>query len=146
MEQDIRWLQRYDSYHKACKRVLEITESGKTTKDLSELEMEGLIQRFEYTFELAWKVLQDLLKYKGYEFVQGPNGSLQKAFEDGLISNHDGWRRMAKARITTSHTYNEGEAEGIVEKIYEEYSVLLKLLDNKLATEKQKAEMGNLFG
>lgn len=86
---DIRWLQRYDNFHKACNRVLEITTSGKKPQDLSELEQEGLVQRFEYTFELAWKVLQDLLKYKGYEFMQGPNGTLQKALEDGLINNHD---------------------------------------------------------
>ena len=99
MEQDIRWLQRYDSFHRANKRIQDITESDKKADDLSELEMEGLIQRFEYTFELGWKVLQDLLKYKGYEFVQGPNGTLQKAFEDGLIADHDGWRRMAKARV-----------------------------------------------
>ena len=84
MEQDIRWLQRYDSFHRANKRIQDITESDKKADDLSELEMEGLIQRFEYTFELGWKVLQDLLKYKGYEFVQGPNGTLQKAFEDGF--------------------------------------------------------------
>ena len=94
MEQDIRWLQRYDSFHRANKRILDITESDKTPDSLSELEMEGLIQRFEYTFELGWKVLQDLLKYKGYEFVQGPNGTLQKAFEDNMITDHDGWRRM----------------------------------------------------
>ena len=94
MEQDIRWLQRYDSFHRANKRIQEITESDKKVDDLSELEMEGLIQRFEYTFELGWKVLQDLLKYKGYEFVQGPNGTLQKAFEDGMITDHDGWRRI----------------------------------------------------
>ena len=145
MEQDIRWIQRYDSFHKACQRVLSITESDKKTEDLSELEMEGLIQRFEYTFELAWKVLQDLLKYKGYEFVQGPNGTLQKALEDGLITNHDGWRRMAKARVTTSHTYNEGEAEGIAENIYEEYSVLLKQLDTTLGSLKATFGMGSLF-
>ena len=96
--QDVRWLQRYDSFQKACKRVLEITESDKSPEDLSELEQEGLIQRFEYTFELAWKVLQDFLKYKGYEFMQGPNGALQKAFEDGLISNHDAWRRSECGR------------------------------------------------
>lgn len=136
MEQDIRWLQRYDSYHRANKRILDITESEKRADDLSELEMEGLIQRFEYTFELAWKTLQDLMKYKGYEFVQGPNGTLQMAFEDGVISNHDGWRRMAKARITTSHTYNEGDAIEIVRKIYDEYSHLLKQLDDKLEQEK----------
>lgn len=52
--------------------------------------------------------------WKGYEFVQGPNGTLQKAFEDGMITDHDGWRRMAKARVTTLHTYNEGDAIGIV--------------------------------
>ena len=52
MEQDIRWLQRYDSFHRANKRIQDITESDKKADDLSELEMEGLIQRFEYTFEL----------------------------------------------------------------------------------------------
>lgn len=141
--QDIRWLQRYDSFQKACRRVLEITESDKSPNDLSELEQEGLIQRFEYTFELAWKVLQDFLKYKGYEFVQGPNGTLQKAFEDGLITDHDAWRRMAKARVTTSHTYNEGEAFEIAEKIFGEYSVLLKRLNIRLAQEKANIENGN---
>lgn len=143
--QDIRWVQRYDSFRKACKRVLDITESDKRPADLSELEQEGLIQRFEYTFELAWKVLQDFLKYKGYEFVQGPNGTLQKALEDGLILNHDAWRRMAKARVTTSHTYNEGEAIEIVRKIYEEYSVLLKQLNTRLAQEKLRLDNGKLF-
>lgn len=145
MEQDIRWLQRYDSFHRANKRILDITESGITVEKLSELEMEGLIQRFEYTFELAWKVLQDLLKYKGYEFVQGPNGTLQQAFEDGLISDHDGWRRMAKARVTTSHTYNEGDAMQIAQKIYEEYYILLMQLDIKLKEEKLRTEMDTPF-
>ena len=131
--QDIRWLQRYDNFHRANLRILEITESSDRTPDnLSELEMEGLIQRFEYTFELGWKTLQDLLKYKGYEFMQGPNGTLRKAFEDGLISDHDGWRRMAQARVTTSHTYNEGDALAITRQIFEEYSHLLKRLDIKL--------------
>lgn len=131
-DKDIRWMQRYDNYHKACQRLLEVTESGISAEDLSELEKEGLVQRFEYTFELAWKVLQDLMSFKGYEFMQGPNGTLKMAFEDGVISNHDGWRRMARARITTAHTYNEGDALQIVQQIYDEYSVLLKSLDDEL--------------
>ncbi len=144
MEQDIRWMQRYDNYHRACKRILEVTESGIEPGKLSELEMEGLIQRFEYTFELGWKVLQDLLKYKGYEFMQGPNGTLKKAFEDGLIENHDGWRRMAMARVSTSHTYNEGEAEEVARQIYESFAPLLKELDDKLAKEKARIEESEL--
>lgn len=140
MRQDIRWLQRYGNYHRACRRILDVTESGGSPADLSELEMEGLIQRFEYTFELGWKVLQDLLKYKGYEFMQGPNGTLRKAFEDGLIADHDGWRRMAMARVTTSHTYNEGEAAEVVRQIYHVFAPLLKGLDRVLAGEKARME------
>lgn len=145
MDEDIRWLQRYDSFNKACKRILDVTESDKKINDLSDLEMEGLIQRFEYTYELAWKVLQDYLVYMGFEFMSGPNSTLKIAFENGLIRDHDGWRRMGKARNTTSHTYNEGEAVEIVQKIYQEYSKLLKELDFKLIVEKRKIENGTLF-
>lgn len=132
---DIRWIQRFDNYHKACQRVLKITESDRHVDDLSDLEMEGLVQRFEYTFELAWKVLQDLMKYKGYEFVQGPNGTLAQAFEDGIISDHDGWRQMARARITTAQTYNEEEVKEVAHDIYAKYALLLKDLDLKLEKE-----------
>lgn len=142
MEQDIRWLQRFDSYAKACKRVLEITESDRGMFDLSELEKEGLIQRFEYTFELAWKVLQDYLQFLGFQFQTGPNSTLQMAFENGLINNHDGWRRMAKARITTSHTYNEGDADEIVGNIYNEYACLLSELLDLLGEKKLALEKG----
>lgn len=130
-QEDIRWLQRYDNYHKACRRLLEVTEDGQCCT-LSDLEQEGLIQRFEYTYELAWKVLQDLLKFKGYEFVSGPNGTLKMAFEDGLITDHDGWRRMLKARNILSHVYSEEEVANIVEQIFSEYSLLLKQLDEQL--------------
>lgn len=142
---DIRWLQRYDSFHRACKRVLDITESDKKPKDLNDLEMEGLIQRFEYTFELAWKVLQDYLVFKGFLFQPGPNTTLKMAFEAGLISNHDAWRRMAKARNTTAHTYNEGDAENIVTQIYIEFAKLLKALDAKLNDEKKNVDPENIF-
>ena len=132
-EQDIRWLQRYANYHKACQRFVSVTESGIRVEDFSELEQEGIVQRFEYTFELSWKVMQDFLIYKGYEFMTGPNGTMKMAFEDGLISDHDGWRQMAKSRNTLSHVYDEGEAEIIVRLIFSKYVHLLKALDEKLA-------------
>ena len=129
---DIRWIQRYANFHKACRRLLDVTEADRFIEDLSELELEGLVQRFEYTFELAWKVMQDLLVYKGYEFMQGPNGTMKMAFEDGLISNHDGWRKMAKSRNTLSHVYDEAEVIPIVRIIFSDYAPLLKQLDNTL--------------
>lgn len=138
--QDIRWLQRYANYQRAVRRIIEVTASGRGANDLSELEIEGLIQRFEYTFELAWKVMQDLLKYKGYVFQQGPNGTLRQALDDGLITDHDGWRRMAMARITTSHTYNEGEVMEVAKRIYESFAPLLEELDKKLSEERQRME------
>ena len=134
MEQqaDIRWIQRYANFHKACARLIEVTESDRLMGDLSELEIEGLVQRFEYTFELARKVLQDLLIYKGYEFMLGPNGTMKMAFEDGLITDHDGWRRMAKSRNSLSHVYDEEEVLPIVRLIYSDYAPLLKQLDESL--------------
>ncbi|MDO5664753.1 MAG: HI0074 family nucleotidyltransferase substrate-binding subunit [Bacteroidia bacterium] len=128
-ETDARWLLRYGSYAKALSKILEVVESGRTMSDLSDLEKEGLVQRFEYAFELAWKTLQDLLIYRGYEITPGPNYVLRKSFEDGLITDHDGWRKMAKARNITTHTYDEEDAAEIVQNIYDNYAGLFKELD-----------------
>lgn len=132
---DIRWLQRYDSFKKALSRLTSVIESERTVSDLSDLEKSGLIQWFEFTYELAWKVMQDLLVSKGYEFVKGPNGTLQMALQDGLIENQDGWREMAKARTLSSHTYDEEEAGDIAGRIYSEFFGLLTELSGKLAVE-----------
>lgn len=132
---DIRWLQRYGSFKKALSRLTSVVESGRTVSDLSDLEKSGLIQWFEFTYELAWKVMQDLLVSKGYEFVKGPNGTLQMALQDGLIEDQDGWREMAKARTLSSHTYDEEEADDIAVRIYSEFFGLLTELSGKLAVE-----------
>ena len=98
------------------------------------LETEGLVQRFEYTFELAWKVLQDLLIFSGYEFAPGPNGSIKTAFEAGFITNHDGWRLMQKSRNIFTHVYDENEILVMARNIYNEFAPLLQALDIKLET------------
>lgn len=130
--QEIRWIQRYANFHKACGRLLEVTKADKYIQDFSELELEGLVQRFEYTYELAWKVMQDLLIYKGYDFMLGPNGTMKMALDDGLITNHDAWRRMTKSRNTLSHVYDEEEVIPIIKLIFSDYAPLLKELDELL--------------
>lgn len=62
----------------------------------------------------------------------GPNGAMKMAFEDGLISDHDGWRRMAKSRNTLSHVYDEEEVLPIVRLIFSDYAPLLKQLNTEL--------------
>lgn len=93
---------------------------------LSDLEKEGLIQRFAYTFELAWKTLQDLLEFKGYLDINGPNPVLEQSLKDGYIDDERKWRQMKKSRELTSHTYDSATADGIAESIVGEYYKLLK--------------------
>lgn len=128
MGQDVRWEQRLNNLEKACAKILEITEGERSCMELSELEREGLIQRFEYSYELAWKTMQDFLRYLGYDFQAGPNATLRQALEVGIIDKAEEWRDMAAARITTSHIYDEDDATEVAEKIYDTYSVLLKEL------------------
>ncbi len=71
-EKDIRWIQRYANFHKACGRLLAVTEADRFMEDLSELEIEGLVQRLEDTFELSWKMLQHILIYKGTSLCKVP--------------------------------------------------------------------------
>ena len=132
---DIRWIQRFSNYKKALAKLEQVV-TDKDLDDLSELEKEGLIQRFEYTFELAWKTLQDLLEYKGYRDIAGPNPVLEQALKDGYLQNEKGWRNMKKSRELTSHTYNSKTAEDIAEDIVEEYYNLLKALEKRLEEER----------
>ena len=79
MEEDIRWQQRFSNYKKALAQLERFLEKS----ELNELEILGIVQAFEYTFELAWKTLQDLLIYKGFSGISGPKPVSQQAFQDG---------------------------------------------------------------
>lgn len=138
--QDIRWLQRYGSFKNAFARLESVVNSGIMPDDLSDLEKSGLIKWFEFTYELAWKVLQDLLSYKGYDFEKGPNGTLRMALQDGLLDDQDGWREMGKARNLSTHTYDEDEAKYIVDRIYTGFYQLFVKLNVKLREEAKNYE------
>lgn len=126
--ESIRWKNRYQSYHKALLQL----EKAVTQTNLSDLEQEGLIQRFEFTFELSWKTLQDLLLFRGYTDIVGPRPVLEQALQDGYIENSAGWARMLKSRNETAHTYDEATSRRIATEIKTEYFSLLKKLDEKL--------------
>ncbi len=113
---DIRWKQRFQNYSRALqtlRRGVELAEQ----RPLSELEQQGLIQGFEFTHELAWKVLKDYLEEQGFVDLIGSKNATREAFKNGLIVEGQVWMDMIKARNLTSHTYNEEVADGIVKDI-----------------------------
>ena len=133
-ESDIRWQQRFINFNKAFSQL----ERFMQEKSLNEMEEQGLIKAFEYTYELSWKTLQDLLKDKGYTDVVGPKPVIEQSFQDGYIVDGKGWMRMHVSRNLTSHTYDEETAEEIVKSIRTEYFDLLKSLQTRLQEEKNK--------
>lgn len=128
MEPDIRWKQRFSNYEKALKQLTEFIEKG----NLNKFEEQGLIQAFEYTFELAWNVIKDYFEYQGEPAITGSRDAFRLAFKRGLISDGESWMDMIASRIKSSHTYNEETAEEIAQKVKEVYFGLFKQLYQKM--------------
>ncbi len=130
---DIRWQQRFANYRKALAQLSKFIEKS----NLNELEEQGLVQAFEYTHELAWKSLKDLLMYKGVENVHGSRDASRYAFKEGWLGNseRDGeiWMDMIKSRNLTSHTYNEEVLKQITEAIKQDYYPAFMALEQKLS-------------
>lgn len=132
MSNSSRWRQRYSNFKKALIELEEAVDK----KEYSKLERKGLIQCFEFTIELAWKTLQDLLDAKGYE-IKGPKPVIKQAFQDGIIVNGNAWIEMLESRNKISHTYNEKIALEISENIRTKYYNLLDDLSTFLSKEKE---------
>jgi len=130
-EKDIRWQQRFANFTKALNQL----ERFAREQNLNEMEQQGLIKAFEYTFELSWKTLQDLLKHKGYRDIVGPRPVIEQSFQDGYINDGKAWMRMHKSRNLTAHTYNEDIAREIIQGIRQEYFALLEALKIRLERE-----------
>ncbi|MBF0299396.1 MAG: nucleotidyltransferase substrate binding protein [Oligoflexia bacterium] len=124
----LRWQQHFSNLKKAFSQLEEITSQ----KNLNKFEEQGLIQCFEYTYELSWKTLQDYLLYKGYSDIAGPRPTIEQSFQDGLITDGEEWMKMLKSRNLTTHTYDETMAKEIIEKIRNKYFILFKDLNSKL--------------
>jgi len=128
---DIRWIQRFSNYNKALSQLenaIKIVNKRKFT----DLEKQGLIQAFEYTHELAWKTLKDILNDRGNNEIYGSKDATREAFQYGLITEGEIWMDMIKSRNNSSHTYNEETADKIVDAILTDYHNEFKKLQEKL--------------
>ena len=131
MANNIRWIQRFDNFSKALSQLLKVYELQQT-RELSSLEKQGFIQAFEFTHELAWKVLKDYIESIGGQVLIGSKDTTREAFQKGLIQNGDAWMEMIKSRSLTSHTYNEDTSKLIVDNIVSLYVPCFVDLSDKL--------------
>ena len=132
---EIRWQQRFDNFQKAFLLLKEALEE-KHINEYSKLEQEGIIQRFEYTFELAWKTVKDKLFYEGYD-EKTPRAVIRRAFEVEFITEEDTeiWLDSLDKRNMLSHTYNEDAAREALEAIRDNYYPVIKQVYQSLKAE-----------
>lgn len=134
---DIRWKQRFENFAKSYL----LLEKYSDLETINELERAGIIQIFETTFELAWKVLKDYLDSEGYT-VMSPRETIKQAFKMEMISNGTLWLEALNDRNLTSHTYDEDAAIEAVSRIKNKYTPMIgelyALLDKKICTNEEE--------
>jgi nucleotidyltransferase substrate binding protein (TIGR01987 family) len=131
-EHDIRWKQRFQNFERA---FLQLKAPVMEVENLSDLEKEGLVQRFEYTFELAWKTLKDYLQEQAVD-VRFPREVIKESFHYGLIDDGELWMDMLAKRNMMAHTYEDAAfrqaVSDIVSSFYPAITSLYHYLRQKI--------------
>ena len=113
-------------------RLAEVVNVMKV-RQLNDFEADGLIQRFEFTFELAWKLMKSYAEYQGTDKeLMGSRDAIRWAFENKLIKDSDVWMEMIKRRNDTSHTYDENTAADVVIRVKDAYFQAFVCFYNKM--------------
>jgi nucleotidyltransferase substrate binding protein (TIGR01987 family) len=132
---DVRWLQRFNNYRKALKKLGQavdiVSEKMDWGEGVDDLLQEGLIQRFEYTHELAWKVMKDYAEYQGYTDIKGSRDAFRKGLEMGIIDSVK-WMESIEDRNQTSHNYDDETANEIFEAVVNEYYPLFVKFEQEM--------------
>jgi nucleotidyltransferase substrate binding protein (TIGR01987 family) len=122
---DVRWKQRLANYRRALVQLNAAVDLART-RELSELERQGLIQSFEFTHELAWNVMKDFFTHQGNTAIMGSRDAVREAFSKGLIDDGEGWMEMIQSRNRTAHTYQESVAAEIASQVQTHYQALFQ--------------------
>ena len=134
MTSEPRWTHRFTNFSRAFTLLRDALEPG--VEALNQLEREGVIQRFEYTFELVWNTLKDRLEYDGIVFDTGtPRSGIRQAFQSGFIGDGETWLDMLTDRNLSSHTYDAARIEAVLTSIHDKYMAILNDLYLRLMEE-----------
>jgi nucleotidyltransferase substrate binding protein (TIGR01987 family) len=133
MVNEMRWRQRLENFERA---FLLLKEALTDLDELSDLEKEGIVQRFEYTFELAWKTLKDYLEYTGINLDQlTPRSVIKQAFSARIIEDGQAWIDMLEQRNLMAHTYSKKNFESAIKLISESYFAGIQQVFNLLKSQ-----------
>ena len=122
-----RFDERKVDYKNALERLKEALQ-----EEPSEIVIDGILHRFEFTFELAWKCIKDYLEYMGIsEKIGSPRENIQLAYKNGTISDGDLWIEMILARNSLSHLYDEQQSRQVYNDIKSKYINAFEELDEK---------------
>lgn len=117
---------KLENYQKALGKLNKILNSNE--EDV-EYKIDAIIKRFEFTYELSWKLLKAFLEYQGI-IAKTPRDCFKEAFAAGIIDDNEAWINMIEDRNITSHTYEENSANEIYQKIKDIYLDKFKELEN----------------
>lgn len=120
--------QRIENFNRAFYILSEAVKSYKSSEVLTHM---ALIQSFEVTFELAWKVLKDYLAIKGID-VYTPKDVIKEAFSSEILHDGQVWIDMLKDRNSGSHEYNIDRVSAILKNICNVYYPVLALFHQQI--------------
>ncbi len=126
-----RWIERLTTFKNAIARLCEIVDIYKQ-RPLNSFENDSLIKRFEFTYEMAWKLMMSYEKENGITELMGSKDVVRRAFAMSLIENGETWLEMIDDRNKTSHLYDEEMAEDVIDDIVHTYYPLFLELRNKM--------------
>lgn len=127
------YMQKFQNYEKAITRLNEGIEQFDKTDTL---QRDGLIQRFEFTFELAWKTLKAIFEDEGLIGLNSPKTVLREAFSSDLIQDEDKWLSMLNDRNSSTHIYSEELAIEICNNITSKYIKVFEALMEQIQLRK----------
>ena len=113
---DVRWKQRFQNFEKAFL----FFQTAINKDEYTPIEIGGLVQAFEFTFELGWKTIKDFLFEQGIS-TSYPREAIKQAFQTEIIEDGHSWLHMLEKRNELSHTYNQSVAEHAVDIIKHQY-------------------------
>jgi nucleotidyltransferase substrate binding protein (TIGR01987 family) len=125
-----RWIQRFENFNAAFSKLEEAVQKN----NLNELEENGLIQRFEFTIEIAWKTLRDFLIYQGYQTGTSPKEVFRFAAKEEIIQSAEPFFNCLETRNQLSHDYSQSKFKESVKYIREDLFPHLKSLRDTLHT------------